>query len=242
MSSRPTRKRKPDSSRRLFQTPKRSRYSSVATRVMPVLRREPRMTTVVRGRGPVAEKTIVRLKYNQTFISDGTLLDYRFNLNSLYDPDLTSTGHQPYGYDTYATLYNRYRVFKVKAYIGSCTNVSTSVINFTAMANNLTTTQTNPSLAAEKPGAINKVLTYNQPVFIKRTFHLPSVCGVSPQTYASDDRYQAQFGFSPAENLVLHICSSNMATDGAVTGSTQFTNITFIFYCEVFDAIDLGQS
>ena len=40
-----------------------------------------------------------------------------FRLNSLYDPNLTGTGHQPYGYDQMAALYKRYIVSGVKVHI-----------------------------------------------------------------------------------------------------------------------------
>jgi hypothetical protein len=33
-----------------------------------------------------------------------------FSLNSIYDPDVTTAGHQPYGHDTYATMYSLYLV------------------------------------------------------------------------------------------------------------------------------------
>lgn len=33
-----------------------------------------------------------------------------FALNDLYDPNYSGTGHQPYGFDTLASLYRRYRV------------------------------------------------------------------------------------------------------------------------------------
>lgn len=32
------------------------------------------------------------------------------NLNSVYDPDQSGTGHQPFGYDELAAVYNRYKV------------------------------------------------------------------------------------------------------------------------------------
>jgi hypothetical protein len=35
---------------------------------------------------------------------------YRYRANSVQDPDYTSVGHQPYGHDTLASLYNHYVV------------------------------------------------------------------------------------------------------------------------------------
>ncbi len=37
---------------------------------------------------------------------------YRFRLNSLYDPDVTGTGHQPYQYDQLSPIYRQYLVRK----------------------------------------------------------------------------------------------------------------------------------
>lgn len=39
-----------------------------------------------------------------------TYMEYVFNVNSVYDPDSTGTGHQPRGYDQYAGFYNAYIV------------------------------------------------------------------------------------------------------------------------------------
>ena len=35
-------------------------------------------------------------------------------MNSLFDPDQTGTGHQPYYFDQFAALYNRYTVLGSK--------------------------------------------------------------------------------------------------------------------------------
>jgi len=39
---------------------------------------------------------------------------YVFRMNSLFDPDLTGTGHQPYYFDQYAAIYSRYCVIGSK--------------------------------------------------------------------------------------------------------------------------------
>jgi predicted porin len=38
---------------------------------------------------------------------------YAFRINSLYDPDFTSTGHQPYQFDQLSAVYNNFLVSKV---------------------------------------------------------------------------------------------------------------------------------
>lgn len=48
--------------------------------------------------------TIATNNYNQVF----------FKCNGLYDPADAIGGHQPYGFDTYAGIYNHYKVYKSK--------------------------------------------------------------------------------------------------------------------------------
>lgn len=213
---------------------------------MPFVRNEPRMTTVVRGRGPVAERTIVKLKYSQSFRSDGTTFGNIFNLNSIHDPDRTGVGHQPYGHDTYSALYNRYRVFRVKAIIDYACNsgVGTNqAISCIVLPNNVGTALSNPNLMREKPNAFSRNIASNGSscTRFRLNYNLPAICGTSHKTYSSDDRYQATFGSSPAETICLHVMAAD-STDAAVAASGLFVHVLLIFYCEVFDALDLNQS
>jgi len=59
---------------------------------------------------PIPQRYIATMKYSQTFLLSDVSPGWTFNLNSIFDPDRTGTGHQPYGHDTFQTLYNRYRV------------------------------------------------------------------------------------------------------------------------------------
>jgi len=55
----------------------------------------------------------VALRYVDNFSlnpSSSTAAVHVFRANSLYDPDLTSTGHQPMFFDNYGALYSKYRV------------------------------------------------------------------------------------------------------------------------------------
>lgn len=61
------------------------------------------------------QKKFVKLKYADKIVHNGSILnqtDYR--MNSLFDPNFTSLGHQPLGFDEWKALYNRYRVNSVK--------------------------------------------------------------------------------------------------------------------------------
>lgn len=58
-----------------------------------------------------------RMRYVENIIigtvasSDDAVLHY-FSCNGIHDPSVSGTGHQPYGHDTVASLYNHYRVDK----------------------------------------------------------------------------------------------------------------------------------
>lgn len=64
---------------------------------------------------PFRPSMSVKLRYTDTttLLSglNGHIGDVQtFRLNSLYDPDLSGVGTQPYGYDQLATLYRKYKV------------------------------------------------------------------------------------------------------------------------------------
>lgn len=51
------------------------------------------------------------LIYQDTFNISGVAQQYTYRGNSLFDPDFTSTGHQPMYYDQYISVYEKYRVY-----------------------------------------------------------------------------------------------------------------------------------
>lgn len=68
---------------------------------------------------PLGKQFYTTLRYNEshsfaTASTAGFATSYRFNLNSLYDPNETGLGHQPRGYDQLMALYNKYCVVAAK--------------------------------------------------------------------------------------------------------------------------------
>lgn len=203
-------------------------------------RRDRRLGIVrVTTRGPVAQKTIAKLKYSDQFASATTPIDYVFNLNSIFDPNVTSAGHQPYGHDTYQTLYNRYRVFRCDYILTlGCSGIYRVIVG----ANNTQTAYTNAQLAAESPNFRTFVTTPNTPMIIRGSYNLPRLNGSTPQQYKSDDRFQAQFGADPTENLCLHVVNSEVATNASPGANLILYNITLIYHVEMFDPKELSSS
>lgn len=70
--------------------------------------------------GGFPERKAVRLKYvdfislDSTASGSATPTIHHFRANSLYDPDLSSSGHQPRGFDQHALLYDHYTVIGSK--------------------------------------------------------------------------------------------------------------------------------
>ncbi|WP_218254000.1 hypothetical protein, partial [Candidatus Magnetobacterium casense] len=108
--------------------------------------RRPKRTTVNvnRALAPIAQRYITKMKYSDV-ISGGALFgDVHMNLNSLFDPNRSGIGHQPYGFDQLATLYNRYRVISC-GYRITCATPTAGNTVLTAMPGNTVVTASTAS-------------------------------------------------------------------------------------------------
>ncbi len=165
------------------------------------------------------------------------------NINSLFDPNRTGVGHQPYLFDTFSTLYNRYRVLKTrwKVTFGNTTgtyNVVVLPLNglLTASVTNSATYET----ACEQPRSIFKIVpgSGGYPVTIASGTSLNSLNGCTKEEYLADDRFEAQIGASPTEIMTLNIGVYNP------TLATILVNFTveMFFSVDFHDLISLAGS
>jgi len=198
-------------------------------------------TNYVRRGTPIAPRTVATLKYVENLALaylSGTANDYVFRLNSIFDPNSTGTGHQPFSHDTYQTLYNRYRVFACSWRI--TVPASSDTIQLAVVPNNTLSAYSNYTLAAESPRGISKAVGYasGTVTVIKGHISLPRLNGSTKAQYKADDRFQAQFGSNPVEDMGLHI----VANIPGGSNVTIYPVVQLMYHCEFFDPLQLGQS
>lgn len=220
------RKRKPSSVRRVGM--KRQRLFGPSRGIQSV-------------RGVIPARTIVKMRYVENWASPGTIIDHLWNLNSIYDPNRSGTGHQPYGHDTYLTLYNRYRVIACRVRLRPVTFSTGSVYKQTFVANNTVTLFSNPSLAAESPNAKTIPIASALGPYFSQTFYPNQVCGATKVEYMADDRYMGVFGSDPSEVIVLHVVTSGF-NDAAPAANDVMYVIELEYTVELFDRKELAQS
>lgn len=187
---------------------------------------------------PIPQRQIVKMKYAQNVnTAVTTAYNWKFALNNIFDPDFTGTGHQPYGHDQLAALYNRYRViacsYVITAYSGS-TGICYGAVpgNEQITATTLAELRENPRAryTTQYPGGSSTKLVGK--------VYLPSLMGRTKQQYMADDRYQATFGTAPQEQAFLNLTGLDLAEVGT---SINWT-VTLEYLVEVFDVKPLAQS
>lgn len=192
---------------------------------------------------PFAQRYITKMKYCEAvnIASTGPQV-YRWNLNSVFDPNRSGTGHQPYGHDSLTPIYNRYRVISC-SYVISGVDTAGRYIQIAALPANeeATISSLTVSEIRENPRARYITQAPNASLkMLKGYVSLPSLMGRNKAQYMADDRFQATAGSSPSEAAVLNVFAQDLA-DGLNTINTTL-NLTLTYTVEWFDVKQLGQS
>lgn len=221
--------------------PARRKYQKRVPRRRIVRRKGRKARTTLFNRSslkPFASRYITKMKYAGAYTLDA-LNNYSqtMNLNSVWDPDRTGVGHQPYGFDQLAALYNRYRVIAC-SYVVSC-YAGGSPIRYSVLPCNAIPPINNVSEMCENPRS-RFMLQYpgGNTTMIKGKTYLPALVGRTKAQYMADDRYQAEKNASPQELALLFITCQTMA-DAATTANLT---VTLEYTVEFFDADPLDQS
>jgi hypothetical protein len=187
----------------------------------------------------------VTLKYYETHIrSDVTTVGSNqiYNLNSLYDPDRTGSGHQPYGFDQIASMYNRYRVLRTKykmVFGASSMTYHVGVVLSNGLLSTPVVSQPTFESSLELPFSKSSIVCVNGiPKTFKGIISLNELNGTTKQEYLGDDRFQGTGSASPTEILVINCVAYN--PNGST--NTYQTSTEIEYECEVFDPIVVSPS
>ena len=159
---------------------------------------------------------------------------YVFNLNSLFDPNVTGVGHQPTGFDQLMAIYEQYTVYGVK-YKVSINNVdATQAVIAGVTTNDSSTTQTDPRVYMENgqtewKGVSNRNGAGEDIVYFSNYVDLAKVHGLPMNQYLNEDVYAGTQTTNPTENSFLHVWAA--AYDNLSDPGTQFLWIELEMFC-----------
>lgn len=201
-------------------------------------------TVTVRGVTGMADRLKVKLRYCDTrqYIAGSSFI-WQFRGNSCFDPDLTFAGHQPYLYDQYITMYQRYRVYgsSIRVDISNASATTTVCALVYPAADNSTSAAT-ISHAAELPrsGQMKMVgIQQRFPAMIKRYASTAQVLGYTKQAVRNDDTTSALYTSNPLRLWYWDIVTES--ADLAAVMNCLFV-VKLTYYVEFFDPFINAQS
>lgn len=213
----------------------------------PRYRRYRRRNNFPLRNAPVPPTKIVKLKYAECFNLDAVgasgAAAYVFRANSIFDANLTSTGHQPYATDQWANFYKKYRVLGSKLTLQAVSN-STSV-NGQHIVSVLTSYDSASSLTyntsvLERPGTVWATLgTLGATNGTKRLVKYWSAKKSFGKGWKDDD-CAATFSANPVREwyYLIHTQSPDSGADPVTISCV----VTIEYICQLTDPLELAQS
>jgi len=187
-----------------------------------------------------------KLKYSDVITLTATLAnttEWTFRMNSLYDPDLTGTGHQPMWFDQFSPVYLKYRVYgsRIKAtfipaqvtdteandsgpFIVGITTSNVPTLNATTYGTLLENNNTNHDIIVDKQGSNNMKVVSN-------TYSPTRDAGVE----IGDDTIASGIGGNPSNVFYAHVWAKDM---NETSNTTITVRIEMEFLCEFYQRVE----
>lgn len=171
-----------------------------------------------------------------------------FNLNNINDPNLAggaSGGHQPYGHDTLATVYNKYKVsgVKIEAHFSDPSEDGIYIL-MEATGQTATSTMAGSSInyATERPMVVTRYLndTGSQQLKVSQFFPIHTLLGITKTQFNADtNQYSANMNDNPAAIPKLYIGLGSLRGSSAANAKCT---VKLTYYTMCYDRLILGQS
>lgn len=199
---------------------------------------------------PFPDQYHCKMRYvdNLTFGSAvATSSSYDFNGNSLFDPDRSGVGDQPYGFDQIKAVYGAYRVDACKMKV-TFTNITTHDIYVGIAAGTLADTALFDTVAEWKYIPFATKLTHLGPntsglntATLKFYIETAKVFGIDADEIRDSSTYRAIVGASPAGIFIMRPFAANVdplvASLGTVAALVEIT-----YYTTFLSRVPVGPS
>lgn len=207
-------------------------------------RRAAAKTVVNRGIAPIAPRFITKLKYAdevQFSTTTGVPVYQNWNINSVFDPDRTGTGHQPMGFDQLSAIYDRYRVFAVSWNIDVVGSTTGDIPRLTVFPFDGAYTTTTRTTIMEIPRSYTKSSSFgDNKLSVRGRISLPRLRGQTSVEYKGDDSNAALCTANPADVCTLQCLVDSAA--GTSTNCSALMSIRLIYHVEFYDPAALPVS
>ena len=190
---------------------------------------------------PFPTRMVVTLRYVQSININSSLTatgNYCFACNSIYDPDLSGTGHQPYAHDTYSTIYNQYTVLKSLIKVTPVGQANDSLTYGLGIEDGVVTNMAFDTWGERPTYKIKSTLKtgqqYGQPMILSWD---------RAKRFPKSDTYRdlsAPFGANPAEIEVFNLVAQANSSSGTIGNNTFIVELWYT--CELYELASLGSS
>lgn len=185
------------------------------------------------GNDPFPNKMSATLRYSQNISLNPTSIlsvAHVFRAASIFDPDFTGVGHQPYGHDQYQNIFQFYRVVKSVITVTSASTGGNNVIGVAMRAT--PTVITDPEVIREVKGTrFTPLSNTSDPYKIQMTHLITEVDDESQST--------AQFGTNPTQNNYFHVWA---APNGSADPAELALCVDIVYHVEMWEPLYLGGS
>nr|DAV46090.1 MAG TPA: Capsid protein [Cressdnaviricota sp.] len=178
----------------------------------------------LRGGGswyPLAKAKVCKFKYFQEISLNptaGLCADYVFHATSIYDPDNTGTGHQPYGFDQIMAMYDHFTVLGSKIKVTAVNNTNAPIwMGIKLRDENTNLTGMDLQDFQEQPGTKKKLIGWQTSGSSKGVLTLgcgqAKFLGLTKQALMADTSRRGDTSSNPADGLFFHVMIAPQSVD-----------------------------
>jgi len=205
-------------------------------------RRVPRLLSA--STYPFPRTTTRKLKYVESFSLDSglasALATYAFSCNSLFDPNVSGTGHQPYGFDQLMNLYNHYEVLSSKIKITMADSNATNAMGLICRVDaNGNLNSSNLQLIMEQPD-VKKVIFNPSEAHRTTLYNTWNQRKYFGKRKAGDDTLCGGAGSNPTDQSFYIIGLASV--DPNANSAALFITVEIDYVARFFEPLELVSS